>query len=105
MGAIWEVCMIFIYSYMVSNENLCRLMMGLKDDLLKTFNDKFGINEDVAAILGKFNDLKTFITPNDVPKNLKTLQVASEKFLKSLLGAVDDLREANEDAAETKLVF
>ena len=97
--------MIFIYSYMVSNENLCRLMMGLKDDLLKTFNDKFGINEDVAAILGKFNDLKTFITLNDVPKNLKTLQVASEKFLKSLLGAVDDLREANEDAAETKLVF
>merc|ERR1712241_929255 len=78
-----------------------KLMMGLKDDLLKTFNDKFGINEDVAAILGKFNDLKTFITPNDVPKNLKTLQVASEKFLKSLLGAVDDLREANEDAAET----
>merc|ERR1712241_385207 len=65
-----------------------KLMMGLKDDLLKTFNDKFGINEDVAAILGKFNDLKT-------------LQVASEKFLKSLLGAVDDLREANEDAAET----
>ena len=97
--------MIFIYSYMVSNENLCRFMMGLKDDLLKTFNDKFGINEDVAAILGKFNDLKTFITPNDVPKNLKTLQVASEKFLKSLLGAVDDLREANEDAAETRLVF
>merc|ERR1712173_384530 len=78
-----------------------KLMMGLKDDLLKTFNDKFGINEDVAVILGKFNDLKTFITPNDVPKNLKTLQVASEKFLKSLLGAVDDLREANEDAAET----
>merc|ERR1711992_345200 len=78
-----------------------KLMMGLKDDLLKTFNDKFGINEDVAAILGKFNDLKTFITPNDVPKNLKTLKVASEKFLKSLLGAVDDLREANEDAAET----
>merc|ERR1719412_1970845 len=78
-----------------------KLMMGLKDDLLKTFNDKFGINEDVTAILGKFNDLKTFITPNDVPKNLKTFQVASEKFLKSLLGAVDDLREANEDAAET----
>merc|ERR1712113_648000 len=43
----------------------------------------------------------TFITPNIVPKNLKTFQVASEKFLKSLLGAVDDLREANEDAAET----
>ena len=80
-------------------------MMGLKDDLLKTFNDKFGINEDVTAILGKFNDLKTFITPNSVPKNLKTFQVASEKFLKSLLGAVDDLREANEDAAETRLVF
>merc|ERR1712079_163761 len=78
-----------------------KLMMGLKDDLLKTFNDKFGINEDVTAILGKFNDLKTFITPNSVPKNLKTFQVASEKFLKSLLGAVDDLREANEDAAET----
>merc|ERR1712079_677708 len=78
-----------------------KLMMGLKDDLLKTFNDKFGINEDVIAILGKFNDLKTFITPNIVPKNLKTFQVASEKFLKSLLGAVDDLREANEDAAET----
>merc|ERR1712217_471297 len=78
-----------------------KLMMGLKDDLLKTFNDKFGINEDVTAILGKFNDLKTFITPNSVPKNLKTFQIASEKFLKSLLGAVDDLREANEDAAET----
>merc|ERR1712079_141636 len=78
-----------------------KLMMGLKDDLLKAFNDKFGINEDVTAILGKFNDLKTFITPNSVPKNLKTFQVASEKFLKSLLGAVDDLREANEDAAET----
>merc|ERR1712061_258793 len=78
-----------------------KLMMGLKDDLLKTFNDKFGINEDVTAILGKFNDLKTFITPNIVPKNLKTFQVASENFLKSLLGAVDDLREANEDAAET----
>merc|ERR1712079_710488 len=78
-----------------------KLMMGLKDDLLKTFNDTFGINEDVTAILGKFNDLKTFITPNSVPKNLKTFQVASEKFLKSLLGAVDDLREANEDAAET----
>merc|ERR1712038_1401081 len=58
-------------------------------------------NEDVTAILGKFNDLKTFITPSSVPKNLKTFQVASEKFLKSLLGAVDDLREANEDAAET----
>merc|ERR1712079_857142 len=67
-----------------------KLMMGLKDDLLKTFNDKFGINEDVTAILGRFNDLKTFMTPNSVPKNLK-----------SLLGAVDDLREANEDAAET----
>merc|ERR1712079_92126 len=78
-----------------------KLMMGLKDDLLKTFNDKFGINEDVTAILGKFNDLKTFITPNSVPKNLKTFQIASEKFLESLLGAVDDLREANEDAAKT----
>merc|ERR1712156_569081 len=41
------------------------------------------------------------ITQNSVTKNLKTFQVASEKFLKSLLGAVDDLREANEDAAET----
>merc|ERR1712038_1483970 len=35
-----------------------KLMMGLKDDLLKTFNDKFGINEDVTAILGKFKSLK-----------------------------------------------
>merc|ERR1712176_1410127 len=73
------------------------LVDGLKATLVANFQDKFMSEKDLAAVLSKFDELKMFVNGNLLSSNMKSLKIASLKFLKSLLGAVKDIKEANEE--------
>jgi len=74
-----------------------KLVDGLKATLVVNFQDKIMSEKDLAAVLSKFDDLKKFVNGNLMSSNMKSLKIASLKFLKSLLGAVRDIKEANEE--------
>ena len=76
---------------------MCRLVDGLKATLVANFQDKIMSEKDLAAVLSKFDELKMFVNGNLLSSNMKSLKIASLKFLKSLLGAVKDIKEANEE--------
>merc|ERR1719471_930569 len=73
------------------------LVDGLKATLVANFQDKILSEKDLAAVLSKFDELKMFVNGNLLSSNMKSLKIASLKFLKSLLGAVKDIKEANEE--------
>ena len=76
----------------------------MKEDFETKFGDIGSIAKDeVDRILQKFAELKSLMDTDQFNSNIKTAQTASVKFLKSLIGAVDDLRDASEDAAEERL--
>merc|ERR1711862_505168 len=73
------------------------LVDGLKATLVANFQDKIMSEKDLASVLSKFDELKMFVNGNLLSSNMKSLKIASLKFLKSLLGAVKDIKEANEE--------
>ena len=50
-----------------------------------------------ADVLSKFDELKKFVHGNYLSSNMKSLKIASLKFLKSVLGAVKDIKEEYEE--------
>ena len=79
--------------YLIIHIFIGRLVDGLKESLLASFKDTVMSEKDLAAVLSKFDDLKTFVHGNLVSSNMKSLKIASLKFLKSLLGAVKEIKE------------
>merc|ERR1711892_858863 len=74
---------------------------GLKEDLSTKFEEAGKLaKEDIGIIVNKFDDLKKFVNTEKVKQNMKATQTAAGKLVKSLVGAVKDLKEASEDAAE-----
>merc|ERR1711892_1356233 len=74
---------------------------GLKEDLSTKFEEAGKLaKEDIGIIVIKFDDLKKFVNTEKVKENMKATQTAAGKLVKSLVGAVKDLKEASEDAAE-----
>merc|ERR1712106_152092 len=74
---------------------------GLKEDLSTKFEEAGKLaKEDIGIIVNKFDDLKKFVNTEKVKENMKATQTAAGKLVKSLVGAVKDLKEASEDAAE-----
>merc|ERR1712179_861979 len=73
------------------------LVDGLKATLVANFQNKIMSEKDLADVLLKFDELKNFVNGNLLSSNMKSLKIASLKFLKSLLGAVKDIKEANEE--------
>merc|ERR1719318_420913 len=74
---------------------------GLKEDLSSKFEEAGKLaKEDIGIIVNKFDDLKKFVDTEKVKQNMKATQTAAGKLVKSLVGAVKDLKEASEDAAE-----
>ena len=76
---------------------LSRLVDGLKATLVANFQNKIMSEKDLADVLVKFDELKNFVNGNLLSSNMKSLKIASLKFLKSLLGAVKNIKEANEE--------
>ena len=58
--------------------------------------------EDVGIIVNKFEELKSFVNTEKVKENMKATKIAAGKLVKSLVGAVKDLKEASEEAAEKR---
>eukprot|EP00092_Neocalanus_flemingeri_P032914 GFUD01035796.1.p1 GENE.GFUD01035796.1~~GFUD01035796.1.p1 ORF type:complete len:1098 (-),score=441.33 GFUD01035796.1:620-3913(-) len=74
---------------------------GLKEDLSTKFEEAGKLaKEDLGIIVNKFDDLKKFVDTEKVKENMKATKTAAGKLVKSLVGAVKDLKEASEDAAE-----
>eukprot|EP00092_Neocalanus_flemingeri_P001652 GFUD01001762.1.p1 GENE.GFUD01001762.1~~GFUD01001762.1.p1 ORF type:complete len:1286 (-),score=466.67 GFUD01001762.1:638-4495(-) len=74
---------------------------GLKEDLSTKFEEAGKLaKEDLGIIVNKFDDLKKFVDTEKVKQNMKATKTAAGKLVKSLVGAVKDLKEASEDAAE-----
>merc|ERR1719167_567781 len=74
---------------------------GLKQDLGSRFQEAGRLaKEDIGIIVNKFDELKKFVNAEKVKENMKATQTAAGKLVKSLVGAVKDLKEASEDAAE-----
>merc|ERR1712013_631894 len=74
---------------------------SLKEDLSTKFEEAGTLaKEDIGIIVNKFDDLKNFVNTEQVTKNVKATQTAAGKLVKSLVGAVKNLKEASEDAAE-----
>jgi len=74
---------------------------GLKEDISTKFEEAGKLaKEDIGIIVNKFDELKTFVDTEKVKQNMKATQTAAGKLVKSLVGAVKDLKEASEDAAE-----
>merc|ERR1740137_261317 len=74
---------------------------GLKEDLSTKFEEAGKLaKEDIGIIVNKFDDLKKFVNTEKVKQNSRLKQTAAGKLVKSLVGAVKDLKEASEDAAE-----
>merc|ERR1711915_177721 len=59
---------------------------------------------DIGIIVNKFDELKKFVNAEKVKENMKATQTAAGKLVKSLVGAVKDLKEASEDAAEKSII-
>merc|ERR1711915_873235 len=51
-------------------------------------------------LLEKFRDLQSMIDTKKFQSNVDAAKTASLKFLKSIIGAVEDLQEASDEAAE-----
>ena len=82
---------------------LFRFVGGLKEDLSTKFEEAGKLaKEDIGIIVNKFDDLKKFVNTEKVKQNMKATQTAAGKLVKSLVGAVKDLKEASEDAAEKR---
>merc|ERR1712128_33683 len=78
---------------------------GLKEDLSTKFEEAGKLaKEDIGIIVNKFDDLKKFVNTEKVKQNIKTTQTAAGKLVNSLVGAVKDLKEASEDAAEKSII-
>merc|ERR1712083_742027 len=76
---------------------------GLKQDLGSRFQEAGRLaKEDIGIIVNKFDELKKFVNAEKVKENMKATQTAAGKLVKSLVGAVKDLKEASEDAAEKR---
>merc|ERR1711915_656985 len=74
---------------------------GLKQDLGSRFQEAGRLaKEDIGIIVNKFDELKKFVNAEKVKENMKATQTAAGKLVKSLVGAVKDLKEASEDAAK-----
>merc|ERR1719317_1850514 len=74
---------------------------SLKEDLSSKFEEAGTLaKEDIGIIVNKFDDLKNFVNTEQVTENVKATQTAAGKLVKSLVGAVKNLKEASEDAAE-----
>ena len=58
--------------------------------------------EDVGIIVNKFEELKSFVNTEKAKENMKATKIAAGKLVKSLVGAVKDLKEASEEAAEKR---
>jgi len=78
-----------------------KFVSSLKEDLSTKFEEAGTLaKEDIGIIVNKFDDLKNFVNTEQVTKNVKATQTAAGKLVKSLVGAVKNLKEASEDAAE-----
>ena len=58
--------------------------------------------EDIGIIVNKFDELKNMVNTEKVKENVKSAQTVAGKLVKNLVGAVNNLKEASEDAAEKR---
>ena len=80
-----------------------RFIGGLKEDFILKFEEAGNLaKDDIAIIVSKFDELKKFVNKEKVNENIKATQTAAGKLVKTLVDAVEDLREASEDAAEKR---
>jgi len=75
------------------------------ESLDEDFGSKFGevgiiAKQEMEHLLEKFKDLKSMIDTQKFQSNVDAAKTASLKFLKSIIGAVEDLQEASDEAAE-----
>jgi len=78
-----------------------QFMESLDEDLGSKFGE-VGIlaKQEMEHLLEKFRDLKSMIDTKKFQSNVDAAKTASLKFLKSIIGAVEDLQEASDEAAE-----
>jgi len=78
-----------------------QFMESLDEDLGSKFGEVGLIaKQEMEHLLEKFKDLKSMIDTQKFKSNVDAAKTASLKFLQSIIGAVEDVQEASDDAAE-----